>query len=93
MQLIRLEEFDHALRQGARLVAKAAVEEGLAAAGLAQGEIDLVASLAQQPHRGRADLRQRLVYDAGDEERDAGWLGHGRVPVVQAPGPDSRFTA
>jgi hypothetical protein len=73
--LIRLEELDHALGQGARLVAEAAVEKGLAAAGLAQGEIDFIASLAQQPHRGYADLRQRLVHDAGDEKRDAGGVG------------------
>src|SRR5579863_3188532 len=58
-------------RYGGRFLGVAAVERGLAAAGLILGEIDLVAEASQHVGCGKADLREDLIDDTGDKEGDA----------------------
>ncbi len=53
-----------------RLLAITAVEGGLAAAGLGLGEIDRVADSFQHVRHGHADLREKLLDDAGYEQRN-----------------------
>jgi hypothetical protein len=56
---------------GARFVRIAGVEGGLAAAGLGFWKIHLVAQALQHLSDGDADLRENLIHDAGDKQRDA----------------------
>jgi len=49
----------------------AAVERGLAAAGLVLAEIDLASGALQNFGHGDSDARENLIDDAGDKNRDA----------------------
>ncbi len=59
----------------ARFFGKAAIERGLAAAGLRVRKINLEAQPLQHLSHGDSDLWEHLIDDAGDEQRDA--LFHG----------------
>jgi hypothetical protein len=63
-----LEDVDHATGHAAELVGKAAVEGGLATAGLVLGEIDLEAQAAQDAHHAGGHVRIKQVGQAGDEK-------------------------
>ena len=54
-----------------RFFCVAAIERGLAAAGLSFRKMDLVAQALQDLHDGDADLGENLIDDAGDEQGDA----------------------
>jgi len=67
----------------ARLIGVAGVERGLAATGLGYAKLDFVAQALQHCGDRDANLREDLIDDAGDEQRDAraqsGSLTHART--------------
>ena len=67
--VVGLEDLDEAPRQPGRVPAVAAVEGGLAAAGLRAGHLDLAAGLLQQLQRREADVGSDRVDQAGHEQR------------------------
>ena len=58
-------------------LAVAGVEGRLAAAGLGARHLDPAAGVLEQPDRGKAYRRSEQVDQAGDEQGDAGLVGHG----------------
>jgi hypothetical protein len=66
-----VEDVEEMPGDGARFIRIAGVEGGLAAAGLGRGEIDLVAQAFQHLSDGDANLRENLIHDAGDKQRNA----------------------
>ena len=62
-----LERLEKMARHGARLGAIAAIEGGLAAAGLFFGEVHLIAERFQHVGHGQPDFWEKLVDHAGDK--------------------------
>ena len=82
--LVHIEE---PLRQRPRLLPVAGIEGGLAAARLLGIEVHVNPMTAKDTNRALPDLGEELVYDAGDEERNAlgGRLTHRGTCLIGGP--------